>query len=163
MELWHRAWTPRYRALTLPLFGLTLVSTFATVASPWLIRWPLLLAALSPRLPFLLVAARTTPTPLFLGVGLVRLCLADPFHYLLGRRIREDGLQRPLPNWLSRRFGRFTRYRTSASFVAIVLRPIGRNLFAAGTLRSHPAAVFLADVLSTAAFLLAVQQGLTLF
>jgi hypothetical protein len=167
VQLAKRAWDPRYRSLTLPLLGLTVASTVGIVASPWLIRWPLLLAMLTPRMPFLALAARTTSAPVFLAAGLVRLCIGDPFQYLLGRRLSADGQRRSarrwMPPWLGRQLDRWARVQTSACVVSIVLRPVGRHLFAAGALRARPLAVATADVLSTAALLIALHRGASLF
>jgi hypothetical protein len=146
-----------HRRLTLPLAAISIVSTLATAASPWLARWPLVLAMLSPRVPFLALAAVGTPLPVFLVLGTARLCIADPFHYLLGRRLAKAGLARVrAPGRLARRIERCS---TPGSFLAIVLRPIGRHLFAAGMTRARPVPVALADIASTIAFLVALYAG----
>jgi hypothetical protein len=73
--------------LVLPLAVLSVVSAGATLAAPALRGNPLLLMALTPRLPFLVLAARRIGPVPFVAVGTVRLCLADPFHFRLGRRL----------------------------------------------------------------------------
>jgi len=146
---------PRNRRLALPLVALSVVSAIATAGAPVLMRWPLLLAMLSPRAPFLALAAGSTPAPLFIVLGTARLCAADPFHYLLGRRFT-----RPPDSRAPRRFERWVqRWGTPGCFAAIVIRPIGRHLFFAGVTKSHPFAVAVADVLSTVTFLLALHAG----
>jgi hypothetical protein len=120
----------------------------------------LLLALLSPRIPFLLLAAPDTPFVLFVTLGTARLCAADPFHFLLGRRVGDAGIvQARTPRWLR---GPMDRFGTSISFVAILLRPIGRHLFIAGAARARPIPVAIGDALSTIAFLIAIREGLTL-
>jgi hypothetical protein len=146
-----------HRRLTLPLVALSLVSTLATAGSPWLARWPLVLAMLSPRVPFLALAAVGTPLPVFLVLGTARLCIADPFHYLLGRRLADAGLARVRTS--GRIAPRIERLGTPGSFVAIALRPIGRHLFAAGMTRARPIPVALADLASTLTFLVALHAG----
>ena len=71
------AWAPEHRKLTLPLVVLSIVSTLATAASPWLLQTPFLLALLTPRMAFLALAAPVTPLPIFVVLGTVRLCVAD--------------------------------------------------------------------------------------
>jgi hypothetical protein len=144
------------RILVLPLVVLSIVSGVSTVASPWLGQWPLLLALLAPRLPFLVLAAPVTPLPIFLVLGTARLCVADPFHFLLGRRLGDHIHGSGRIQRLVDRFG------TPATFVAILLRPIGRHLFVAGATSSSPMTVALADIASTAVFLLAVAGGASL-
>lgn len=155
------AWAPEHRKLTLPLVVLSIVSTLATAASPWLLGTPFLLALLTPRMPFLALAAPVTPLPIFLALGTVRLCVADPFHYLLGRRVGEAGAH--LVHVPPRVRSWVVRFGTPAAFVGILLRPVGRHLFFAGTAQSHPIAVGVADVASTVLFLVAVHAGASLF
>jgi hypothetical protein len=145
-----------HRRLVLPLVAMSVVSTVSTLGAPWLERWPLLLAVLAPRAPFLVLAAASTPLPLFVALGTIRLCAADPFHYLLGRRL----LRVPARGHLAPRIeGWIERWGTAGCFVAIVVRPIGRHLFVAGATRANPIAVAVVDVLSTVAFVLALHLG----
>ena len=66
---WDRHGAPRlqvlvareHRGLTAPLIAITVMSWLGTILSPALIRWPMLLCLLSPRLPFLLLAAKSSP------------------------------------------------------------------------------------------------------
>ncbi|MGH8974192.1 MAG: hypothetical protein ACRD0C_13460, partial [Acidimicrobiia bacterium] len=71
--------------LVAPLLVLSVVSGAGTLGAPWLVDWPLLLVGLSPRLPFLAVAAHQVGVVPFLLVGTIRLCVGDPFHFMLGR------------------------------------------------------------------------------
>jgi hypothetical protein len=77
--------------LVLPLALLSLVSMAGTLAAPALRASPLLLMAVTPRLPFLALAAPEVGLIPFLAVGTVRLCVADPFHFRLGRRLAAPG------------------------------------------------------------------------
>ncbi len=70
-----------------PLAVLSLVSVVGTLAAPALRGNPMLLITLSPRLPFLVLAASGVGFVPFVLIGTLRLCLADPFHFLLGRRV----------------------------------------------------------------------------
>lgn len=139
-----------------PLGVLTAASWVGTISAPTLAATsPLALAALSPRLPFLAVAASVAPLPAFLAVGLARLVAADPSHYVMGR----DGHE-----WLSRRVGRRSAlahplahrlrevFRTNG-LVVVALRPTGIVLFGAGAAGLPPRSVAVADAAGTAGYL----------
>lgn len=74
------------RRFVAPVAALSAVSAAATAASPLLLSWPLLLVALTPRLPFLVLAAAEVPLLPFLAVATIRLALVDPWYFALGRR-----------------------------------------------------------------------------
>jgi hypothetical protein len=121
----HRSTTQ----LVLPLAILSLVSAAGTLAAPVLQgRNPLLLMAMSPRLPFLLLAVPHVGFVPFVAIGTVRLCLADPFHFRLGRRL---GSCRPRRGRLALRLVGH-RWARPAAVVAVGLRPNGRHLALAG-------------------------------
>ena len=146
--------THEARRLLLPLAVLTVLSTAGTAAAPTLQHQPLVLMALSPRLAFLTLAAKDTGFVPFLVVGLVRLCLADPFHFALGRRHGGKALDR-----LSR-FRVVDRIRTVTRHgvpVLVFLRPNGTNLAIAGASRTNRLHVALADVAGTLAYLLLIR------
>ncbi len=87
-----------------PIVASSAVSASATVAAPKLAGCPLLLIALAPRLPFLLLAAGRVPLVLFLLIGTARLCATDAQHFALGRRFGPAVLDRvrrrfTLPAW----------------------------------------------------------------
>lgn len=141
------------------LGGLTAVSVAGTVAAPALWHQPVLLMALAPRLPFLVLAAATVPLPVFLVVGTVRLCVADPVHFDLARRL-GDRVEPLLPGWgrvartaLAGRWGR------PATAVWVVLRPTSNQLRLAAWsgLRAHQALVL--SALGTVAYLVALHLG----
>jgi hypothetical protein len=133
------------------------MSWLGTILSPALIRWPMLLCLLSPRLPFLLLAAKSSPAVVFLVLATARLCLADPFHFLLGRRLA--GTEAPQ----SRLARLLARIGPAGIVVAVLVRPIGRHLFAAGVLRARPVVVTATDVAGTVAFLVVVHTGMSLW
>jgi len=146
------------RRLLLPLAVLTAVSSLGTMAAPGLIAGDqsLLLVALSPRLSFLAIAAPQTALVPFLIVAGIRLCLADPFHFVLGRRHGSAAVDRIT--------GRF-RWLTRATDVArrsvpllVFLRPNGTNLAIAGASRHSTLQVAVADVVGTLAYLLLIHQ-----
>jgi hypothetical protein len=154
----HRLIRSDARRLVLPLAVLTFISTVGTAAAPTLAHdQPLVLVALSPRLAFLTLAAGKVGFVPFLVVGMLRLCLADPFHFALGRRHGAAAVDRvanririPGISWLRRAAERCVP-------VLVFLRPNGTNLAIAGASRSRRLHVALADVAGTAAYLVAIH------
>jgi hypothetical protein len=134
----------------LPLAILSLVSTGGTLAAPVLQgRNPLLLMALSPRVPFLLLAVPNVGIVPFVAIGTVRLCLADPFHFRLGRRL---GWLRHSPGRLAPRLVGH-RWARPAAAAAVVLRPNGRHLALAGAVGLRAWAVITLDLAGTVLYL----------
>lgn len=138
-------------AVVLPLAILSLVSAGGTLAAPVLHgRNPLLLVALSPRLPFLLLAVPHVGFVPFMLIGTMRLCLADPFHFRLGRslgRSRQGKGGRLAPRLVGHRWAR------PATAAAVVLRPNGRHLALAGAVGLPTWVVVALDVVGTVAYL----------
>jgi len=156
-------WLIRHEArhLLLPLAVLTAISSLATVAAPGLRSQPLLLVALSPRLGFLTLAASKVGIVPFVAVGMVRLCIADPFHFVLGRRHASSTLERLTRH---RVLARLSRIAGRSIPLLVFLRPNGTNLALAGASRSHAVQVAMADVVGTFAYLVVVHQvGASLF
>jgi hypothetical protein len=149
--------------LVLPLAVLSVVSAAGTVAAPALRGNPLLLIVLSPRLPLLVLASRRIGLAPFVVIGTGRLCLADPFHFRLGRRLarggRADG--RAGGRWFARLAGH--RLARPASSAAVVVRPNGRNLALAGAVGLRAGLVAVLDVAGTALYLVAVHGATGLF
>jgi hypothetical protein len=162
-----RGWRPSGDGPARALAGLAVlsaVSAAGTVAAPGLWDRPLLLVALSPRLPFLLHASGSTSWWALAPVALVRLLVADPLHYALGRHGAVVGRRLRWPARL--RDGR--AHRLGARLAALVgrslpvlvlVRPVGRHVAAAGAARTPPGLVALADVAGTVAYLVAVLVG----
>ena len=142
--------SPRDTNLLLPLAILSVVSAAGTLAAPVLQgRNPVLLMALSPRLPFLLLAVPHVGLLPFVAIGTFRLCLADPFHFRLGRRLgrfRNGGGRRT--RWLVGH-----RWARPATAVAVVLRPNGRHLALAGVVGLRIWAVIALDLAGTVLYL----------
>ena len=143
--------THEARRFLLPLAVLTVISTAGTAAAPSLSDQPLVLVALSPRLTFLTLAADKVALVPFLAVGLIRLCLADPFHFALGRRHGAGAMKR-IPTWLRSMAGRSIP-------LLVFLRPNGTNLAIAGASPTNRLHVALADVVGTAAYLVIIHTA----
>jgi hypothetical protein len=146
------------RRLLLPLAVLTAISSLGTVAAPGLIAGgqPLLLVALSPRLSFLAIAAPHTHLLPFLLVAGVRLCVADPFHFSLGRRHGTKAVDRltGTHRWVARA----TAVATRSIPLLVFLRPNGTNLAIAGASTQRTLHVVVADVVGTVAYLLLIHR-----
>ena len=143
----------------LPLALLSFVSTAGTLAAPALRAKPLLLIALSPRLPFLVLAAPRAALVPFVIIGTVRLCIADPFHFLLGRRLASPG--RGGGRLAARIVGH--RLARPASAAAVVLRPTGRHLALAGAVGLRPRVVVALDLAGTVLYLAGLHGAAALF
>jgi hypothetical protein len=146
------------RRLLLPLAVLTAVSSLGTAAAPGLLSSgrPLLLVALSPRLSFLALAAPKVGLLPFLLVAGVRLCLADPFHFFLGRRHGTSAVDKIANRhrWLKAA----TKAATHSVPLLVFLRPNGTNLAIAGASRHRALHIAAADVVGTLAYLLLIHQ-----
>jgi hypothetical protein len=143
------------RRILLPLAALTAISSIGTMAAPGLTHQPLLLVALSPRLSFLALAAPKVGLVPFLAVAGVRLCLADPFHFVLGRRHGAKAVDKLT------RFRPLKVLHTIAGKsvpLLVFLRPNGTNLAIAGASKGHAVHIAVADVVGTLAYLLLVHQ-----
>ncbi len=142
------------RKLLLPLAVLTLVSSVGTLAAPGLTNRPLLLVALSPRLSFLALAAPKVGLLPFLVVAGIRLCLADPFHFVLGRRHGAGAVDR-LQRWRGLRT--LTVIAGVSVPLLVFLRPNGTNLAIAGASRGRILPVAMADLVGTIVYLVIVH------
>jgi len=171
-ELFRAARNHPARWLLAAIGAVTVISSAATVASPYLVeRAPLLLMCLSPRVAFLGIAAGGTPLLTFLVLGTARLALTDPLHYLVGRRLDATLHEAPTPQ----RAGTRARARLSrltarvprplrvaarpACYFAVLVRPNGANLLWAGTQRLPVRRIALIDLIGTVTYLLAVHTG----
>lgn len=160
-------WKDRLRSagpLAVPLLVLTVAQWTGTLVGPALLaRHPLPVTVLSPRAPFLAFASTQSPFLLFLVVATVRLVLADPVNYLLGRRFGPG-----VSSWISgrgRRAGRLIssseRFFDRWGLVAVALRPNQVMLVLAGSRGLRPSATFAAATAGTVAYvvLLAATAG----
>ncbi|HVF15049.1 MAG TPA: hypothetical protein VM942_10640 [Acidimicrobiales bacterium] len=146
-----------------PLVVLTGASVVGNLLAPSLLTaHPLLLVALAPRTPYLAAAAGQVPFAPFVGVALLRLCAADPSHFLLGRlhgdrataalhrrrRDRNDPEGRGgRRGWRSRLIGLWDRL----GLVLVALSPSGKVLVLAGASRLTHGRVATAAVAGTLA------------
>jgi hypothetical protein len=144
------------RRILIPLAALTAVSTLGTMAAPGLTQRPLLLVALSPRLSFLALAAPKVGLLPFLAVAGVRLCLADPFHFVLGRRHGTKAIDKLIRwSWLRKAHD----VASKSVPLLVFLRPNGTNLAIAGAShRGHAAQIVAADIVGTVVYLLLIHQ-----
>lgn len=144
----------------LPL--LSALSLVGTVLAPHLATHnPLLLAAMSPRYPFLALAATHADAAAFAVVGFLRLTAADVSHFVLARRHghrvralasrwRWTAMADDVAGRLFQRFG----------LVLVVWSPTGKVLSMAGAAGVSGRRVAAADVAGTA-LQLAALYGLT--
>jgi hypothetical protein len=166
---WESVVSPDTRRDVGPILVLTVVSFVGTAAAPLLVANPLVLVALSPRMVFLLLAADRSPAWVFVLVATVRMCLADPFHYRLGRRqgplvlerVHRFGRRLPSP------IGRLVHRCVAAgdghlALAAVAVRPVGRHVMWAGARAVCPRRVAAADVTSTVALCSMLAAGMSL-
>ena len=126
--------------LTAPLAVLSLVSTAGTALAPGLVlEQPLLLVALCPRAVFVLAAATQVALGPLMLVATVRLILADPLHFRLGR-LHGAGPVGRMGRWIPIE-------RIGAPLVA--LSPTGKVLALAGAAGTPAGRVALADLAGT--------------
>ena len=145
--------------VVLPLAILSAVSAAGTLAAPVLqSRNPLLLMALSPRLPFLLLAIPRVGFLPFMAVGTARLCLADPFQFRLGRQL--GSLRHSRSRFAPRLVGHPWARPASA---AVALRPNGRHLALAGAVGLRTSVVVVLDVAGTVLYLAGLHGAVALF
>ena len=130
---------------------LTALSTGGTLAAPLLHDRPLLLMAMSPRLIFVALAAVHTPLPLFMIVGLIRLTVADPINYAIGRRLGAQACANRLINRLPN--------SQPLAAVLVVIRPTGLIMAYAGSIGLRGRLVATLDLIGTAVYLFALHAG----
>lgn len=149
-QLWRQA-----GPFAVPMFVLGLMQWIGTLASPALFeRAPLFLVLLSPRTPFLLYASASSPLALFLLVASVRMLVADPLNYGIGRRFGPAVTQR----WVRRGGWRAWIVHVSertidrCGVVGVACRPNAMMLALAGSRRLNPWATGTAAVAGTVAY-----------
>ena len=145
-----------------PLVAFTALAWVSLAMSPWLMAYPLLLIALTPRMVFLLLVAPKVGLLEFTLVASLRLCVADPFSYMLGVRYGGKVRARIDRSRMRRWLMRMTRVEKSACVVAVWLRPSQTVLAWAGSLRLAPKYVAVADVVTTVAYVILIHRGMSL-
>lgn len=122
--------------LTLLLVGMaglaTLATTGAALTPSLLAHQPLLLIAMNPSIPHLITVAPVIDWSAFIAIGVMRLMLADPLYFAMGRWFGTDAVQ-----WAERRTGAsYTRFLEGAfrrwGSLFVFLSPYGLVCLMAG-------------------------------
>ena len=137
-----------------PISAISVVSAIGTVLSPALFKAPLVLSLLSPRLPFLVLAAGGTNPVLFVTLIGLRLSITDWHWFDLGRRRGRD---LAMKSRISRKILLWNPRAQKAGVVALLaIRPISRHLLLSGMVGLKLRTVAFIDVISTVVFLVAI-------
>ena len=137
-----------------PISAISVVSAIGTVLSPALFKAPLVLSLLSPRLPFLVLAAGGTNPVLFVTLIGLRLSITDWHWFDLGRRRGRD---LAMKSRISRKIMLWNPRAQKVGVVALLaIRPISRHLLLSGMVGLKLRTVAIIDVISTVVFLVAI-------
>ena len=137
-----------------PISAISVISAVGTVLSPALFQMPLVLSMLSPRLPFLLLAAGGTNPVLFVTLIGLRLSITDWHWFDLGRR---RGRQLAMKSRISRKILMWNPRAQKVGVVTLLaIRPISRHLLLSGMVGLKLRTVAFIDVISTVVFLVAI-------
>jgi len=137
-----------------PISAISVVSAIGTVLSPALFQMPLVLSMLSPRLPFLVLAAGGTNPVLFVTLIGLRLSITDWHWFDLGRRRGRD---LAMKSRISRKILMWNPRAQKIGVVALLaIRPISRHLLLSGMVGLKLRTVAFIDVISTVVFLVAI-------
>lgn len=163
MRTWLRQRLAAHGGILAPLALLQVISVGGTAAAPVLHDSPLLLVGLAPRLPFLALAAQDTPLLPFLLIATARLCVADPLHFRIGRRLENWAVasrrDRLLDRWVARAASAArARHGHIVAAVLVFVRPISRHLTLAGAAGVRAPAVAFLDVAGTVIYLIVIRE-----
>ena len=137
-----------------PISAISVISAVGTVLSPALFKAPLVLSLLSPRLPFLVLAAGGTNPVLFVTLIGLRLSITDWHWFDLGRRRGRD---LAMKSRISRKILLWNPRAQKVGVVALLaIRPISRHLLLSGMVGLKLRTVAFIDVISTVVFLVAI-------
>jgi hypothetical protein len=137
-----------------PISAISVVSAIGTVLSPALFQLPLVLSMLSPRLPFLVLAAGGTNPVLFVALIGLRLSITDWHWFDLGRRRGRD---LAMKSRISRKILLWNPRAQKVGVIALLaIRPISRHLLLSGMVGLKLRTVAFIDVISTVVFLVAI-------
>jgi hypothetical protein len=137
-----------------PISAISVISAIGTVLSPALFQTPLVLSLLSPRLPFLLLAAGGTNPILFITLIGIRLSITDWHWFDLGRR---RGRQLAMKSRISRKILMWNPRAQKVGVIALLaFRPISRHLLLSGIVGLKLRTVAFIDIVSTVVFLFAI-------
>jgi hypothetical protein len=115
---------------------------------------PLVLSMLSPRLPFLVLAAGGTNPVLFVTLIGLRLSITDWHWFDLGRRRGRD---LAMKSRISRKILLWNPRAQKIGVVALLaIRPISRHLLLSGMVGLKSRTVAFIDIISTVVFLVAI-------
>jgi hypothetical protein len=130
---------------------------------------PMTLVLLTPRTPYLVAAADEVPFAVFLVGALVRLCAADPLHFMLGRTTGPAGMA--AAGRVRRRVGAgrarllhdvVERARSSGSsplwLAGVVVSPTAKSMLVTGAAGARARWVALADVAGTLLRVMVIWQ-----
>ena len=137
-----------------PISAISVVSAIGTVLSPALFQLPLVLSMLSPRLPFLVLAAGGTNPVLFVALIGLRLSITDWHWFDLGRRRGRD---LAMKSRISRKILLWNPRAQKVGVIALLaIRPISRHLLLSGMVGLKLRTVAFIDIISTVVFLVAI-------
>ena len=137
-----------------PISAISIVSAIGTVLSPALFQTPLVLSMLSPRIPFLVLAAGGTNPVLFVTLIGLRLSITDWHWFDLGRRRGRD---LAMKSKISRKILLWNPRAQKVGVVALLaIRPISRHLLLSGMVGLKLRTVAFIDIISTVVFLVAI-------
>jgi hypothetical protein len=137
-----------------PISAISVVSAIGTVLSPALFKAPLVLSLLSPRIPFLVLAAGGTNPVLFVTLIGLRLSITDWHWFDLGRRRGRD---LAMKSRISRKILMWNPRAQKLGVMALLaVRPISRHLLLSGMVGMKSRDVAIIDVISTVVFLVAI-------
>jgi len=137
-----------------PISAISIVSGIGTVLSPALFKAPFVLSLLSPRIPFLVLAAGKTNPLLFVTLIGIRLSITDWHWFDLGRR---HGRDLAMKSRLSRRIMLWNPRAQKIGVIALLaIRPISRHLLLSGMVGMKSRTVAIIDIVSTVVFLVAI-------
>ena len=137
-----------------PISAISVVSAIGTVLSPALFQMPLVLSMLSPRLPFLVLAAGGTNPVLFVTLIGLRLSITDWHWFDLGRRRGRD---LAMKSRISRKILLWNPRAQKIGVMALLaVRPISRHLLLSGMVGMKSRDVAIIDIVSTVVFLVAI-------
>lgn len=137
-----------------------IMGTLGTALTPKLLaNYPLLLIAMAPGMPNLVTVAPATDLVPFVSVAVLRLLLADPLYFLLGRWFHKDAVA-----WAERRAGRFgsTIRELEEAFARwglplVLIFPYGIVCLLAGASKMSGARFWTLNVVGTLGTVLAVR------
>jgi hypothetical protein len=137
-----------------PISAISVISAIGTVLSPALFQLPLVLSILSPRLPFLVLAAGGTNPVLFVALIGLRLSITDWHWFDLGRRRGRD---LAMKSRISRKILLWNPRAQKVGVIALLaIRPISRHLLLSGMVGLKLRTVAFIDIISTVVFLVAI-------